>query len=178
MESKLVVGLGNPGTEYEETYHNVGKLFIDYLAGKETHFKKTKHFEYTDLQLTDLQTYRLILVKPLNFMNQSGAAVAAAKKYFKAKPKDILIIHDDSDIPLGSFKLSFSRGSAGHQGAASIIKSLRTNKFYRLRVGTRSIKKRGAKAGDFVLKKISPADLALLYKAFAKIKESFSKEKL
>ncbi|MBI2012897.1 MAG: aminoacyl-tRNA hydrolase, partial [Candidatus Colwellbacteria bacterium] len=106
MEIKLAIGLGNPGPEYRNTYHNVGRLFIDHLASERANFKRRSSFEY--FQLTNLLT----LVKPLTFMNQSGGATLNARKYFNSKPREILVVHDDSDLPLGSFKLSFGRGSA------------------------------------------------------------------
>ena len=175
MEIKLLIGLGNPGREYKNTYHNVGQIFVDELVGKEVRFKRTRYFEYVDSK-------GQILIKNLNFMNQSGGAVVSAKKYFGVKPGEILIIHDDSDIPLGNFKLSFGRGSAGHQGIESIIKTLKTNKFYRLRIGIRPTKKkvglptevrqRRTKAGELVLKKIGARERKILHDLFGTVRAS------
>jgi len=173
MEIKLAIGLGNPGPEYENTYHNVGQLFIDEMAGLpveagkaktgEAAFKKEKYFEY-------IKRREVILVKTLSFMNRSGRAVTVAKRYFDSEPGKILVIHDDSDIPLGSFKLSFARGSAGHQGIESIIKSLRTNKFYRLRIGIRPPREmRRTKANDLVLKRIPQREIKILKDLFLEI---------
>ncbi|MBI2506822.1 MAG: aminoacyl-tRNA hydrolase [Candidatus Colwellbacteria bacterium] len=179
MEIKLLIGLGNPGPEYESTYHNVGHLFIDSLAGETIKFKRGKQFEYIDGKAQIAKGKEPVLIKSLNFMNQSGEAVAAAKKHFKVKSQEILIVHDDSDIALGRFKLSFGRGSAGHQGVESIIKSLKTNRFHRLRIGIRPPIKanlpavaRRAKAGELVLRKISAADRETLKKLFEEIKAS------
>lgn len=162
---KLIIGLGNPGSEYKNTYHNVGRLFIDHLAGKKANFRKESSFEY--LELSNLLT----LVKPLTFMNQSGGAALNARKYFNSKPREILVVHDDSDIPSGNFKLSFGRGSAGHQGIESIIKSLKTNKFYRLRIGIRPavVRQRRTKAGELVLKKIPTREKQILKKLFREV---------
>ncbi len=185
---RLIIGLGNPGAQYALTYHNVGQLAIDYLmeTAAETmtlvQKGKQKNFEYFKLANGD----NLIFVKPLTFMNESGKAVAGCLKYFGAKPKEILVIHDDSDIKLGELKFSFGRGAAGHHGIESIIKNLKTNEFGRLRIGIRktassvkyqaSRKKAGlpaeayrAKAGEMVLRKIAPADNPILKKI---IKES------
>ena len=176
MEIKLLVGLGNPGPDYRGTYHNVGQFFIDELAGQDAKFKKAKYFEY-------IKDGKPALVKTLTSMNQSGGAITAAKKYFGAKLNQILVVHDDSDIPLGSFKLSFARGSAGHQGIESIIKSLKTNKFYRLRIGirplvrTRKMKaglpavvyQRRTKASELVLKKIPAREKQILKKLFKEV---------
>ncbi|MDP3991545.1 MAG: aminoacyl-tRNA hydrolase [Candidatus Colwellbacteria bacterium] len=170
MEIKLAIGLGNPGPEYRNTYHNVGRLFIDHLASERANFKRRSSFEY--FQLTNLLT----LVKPLTFMNQSGGATLNARKYFNSKPREILVVHDDSDLPLGSFKLSFGRGSAGHQGIESVIKSLKTNKFYRLRIGVRPTKAlpagrqaRRVKASELVLKKIPAGERRILQNLFGKL---------
>ncbi len=160
MESKLLIGLGNPGKGYENTYHNAGHLFVDFLAEPGAKFKKEKTFAY-------LKAPGLVLAKTDVFMNQSGGAVSAAKKYFNLKPSEILVVHDDSDISLGSFKLSFGRGSAGHLGIASVIRSLRTNKFHRLRIGTRPSNERARKkANEFVLKKIPAGEKQILKKLF------------
>ena len=163
MEIKLVIGLGNPGREYENTYHNVGHLFVDFLAS-EASFKKEKYFKYADSK-------RPALTKSSSFMNQSGGAVASAKRHFKTKADEILVVHDDSDIPLGSFKLSFNRGAAGHRGIESIIRSLRTNKFYRLRIGIRPQNERTRKkASEFILKKIGAKEKKILKELFLKVK--------
>ena len=154
---KLIIGLGNPESQYGQTYHNAGFLFINKMSdyGK---FKNNKNFEY-------LKINGLIFIKPLVFMNESSKAVFAAMKYFKAKPEEILIVHDDSDIEIGKFKISFGRGSAGHNGVESIIKSLKTKDFWRLRIGIRPQKSK-QKAEKFVLKKISKKDLEILEKVF------------
>ena len=164
MEIKLAIGLGNPGPEYRNTYHNVGRLFIDHLASERANFERRSSFEY--FQLTNLLT----LVKPLTFMNQSGGATLNARKYFNSKPREILVVHDDSDLPLGSFKLSFGRGSAGHQGIESVIKSLKTNKFYRLRIGVRPPREtQRKKANELVLKKIPVRERQILQNLFGKL---------
>ncbi len=156
---KLIVGLGNPGREYQNSYHNIGHRFIDYLA-KGKNFKKEKKFEYCRLD-------GLILVKPLTFMNGSGPVVKEAFKYFKINLTNLLIAHDDSDIALGEYKISLGRNSAGHKGVESVIGALKTNQFYRLRIGIRN---RGGKAGEFVLKPIKKSDLPLFNKLFSEIK--------
>ena len=167
---KLIIGLGNPDEKYKNTYHNVGKLMLDYLRKKiECDSRSMKHelFEFYKLN-------NRIIVKPLTFMNESGKAVKAALDYFKFKPEEILAVHDDSDIELGKYKISFARGSAGHKGIESIIKSLGTKNFWRLRIGIRKEKSKiknqkskiRTKAGDLVLKKIKKEDLAILQKLF------------
>lgn len=152
MKIKLIVGLGNPGKEYEKTYHNAGFLAIDFFADNPPISRPLKSDTY---------------------MNLSGGFVKKALKKYKANPEELLIVHDDSDIEFGKYKLSFGRGSAGHKGAESIIKSLGTKNFWRLRIGIGKklkadfpAKVRKMKAGDFVLKKITKTDMEILEKVF------------
>jgi len=172
---KLIIGLGNPGVEYKNTYHNVGFIAIDYLAknlrAEPISIPSRHHF-------TAFKTNRFYLAKPSSFMNQSGKPTAEIIKFFKTPPEQTLIIHDDSDIKLGSYKFSFGRGGAGHNGVQSIIDTLKTStegqsasggkNFWRLRLGIRPISKHPTpasrlKAGDFVLKNIKPAHLKIFY---------------
>lgn len=159
---KIIIGLGNPGKEYEKTYHNVGFLAIDYFA---------KNHPFSNFQF--------LISKPLKtdvFMNQSGSFVAKTVKKYRLKPEEILIVHDDSDIELGKYKISFGRGSAGHNGAESIIKTLKTKNFWRLRIGIRPPEEKSKKALEFVLKKIKKSDLEILNSVFKKVaKELYSK---
>jgi len=126
----------------------------------------TKLFEYARLP------GNIILIKPLIFMNDSGAAVRSALKYFKIRAEELLLAHDDSDISLGKYKLSFGRGAGGHKGVESAIRALGGKNFWRLRFGIRTVARNkttrtAQKAGDFVLKNISEASLKKLYSAFA-----------
>ena len=107
MDKKItiLIGLGNPGTDYANSYHNAGSLFIDHLAAEgSAKFKKNRLFEYAEIKLGDR---RCLLIKTLVFMNLAGEAVLAVIKYFGAKPENILVIHDDSDVETGKYKLSF-----------------------------------------------------------------------
>ena len=169
---KLVVGLGNPGPEYENTYHNAGFLFVDYL-------KESRHASRFTLHDSRL-------LKSDTFMNESGAYVKKAMKKYSVKPDEAIVAHDESDLPLGTFKLSFDRSSAGHKGVQSIIDALGTKEFWRLRIGIRPQKTRGqelevrsqvlrrTKALDFVLKKITLTDQKILEGVFAEIEKSLT----
>ncbi len=166
---KIIAGLGNPGKEYENTYHNAGFLAVDYFINKVKRLSlktvKDKKFEYA-------KNGNAIFVKTLTYMNESGLPMKNSLKYFKAVPDELLVMHDDSDILLGEYKLSFERGSGGHKGIESIINHLKTNKFWRIRIGIRPPAKSGTprkKAVEFVLKKISPSHKRLLMSAFASI---------
>ena len=171
MKSTMLVGLGNPGTNYAGSYHNVGGLFVDYLASQNScEFKKGGSFEYAKI---NIENKKFVLVRPAVFMNVVGEAVIAAIKYLDAKPKNLLVVHDDSDIEIGRYKLSFGRGAAGHKGVESIIKSIGNKNFTRVRVGIREPVKSGharPKAETFVLKNITKKNRAKLYLVFEDIK--------
>ncbi len=161
----IIVGLGNPGKEYEDTYHNVGSWMIEERLAQSgaSGFQKEKIFQFS-------KGGGLIFAKPLIFMNDSGRAVQAVLKKFNARTDNLLVIHDDSDIIVGDYKVAWGRGSAGHNGIKSIIDTLGTQDFWRLRIGIRPLPVRGKrlKAGDFVLKKISLANKKTLKQVFEK----------
>ena len=142
---RLLVGLGNPGSEYEGTRHNIGWAFVDYLE---------KH--------PQVELGKVVLLKPDTFVNKSGIAVKKAKLKYKAKPDHIVVIHDDLDIEFGKFKISFAKDSAGHRGVQSVIDVLKTNKFWRLRIGTANKKlkamRREGRVADFVLAKFATSE--------------------
>ena len=161
---KALIGLGNPSKQYQNTYHNVGRNFVQRLSLSNAVTKflspPNKNFEYC--QLPDK-----ILVLPTTFMNESGLAVKQATAYFKLKPEEILVVHDDSDMNLGKFKMTFNQRSAGHHGIQSIIDHLKTQKFWRLKIGIRPTQEAvRQKAEKFVLKKISKNDSEVLSSVF------------
>lgn len=175
---KLIIGIGNPSNQYSKTYHNAGILFIDFIAqNNNLEFKKTsKIFETTALD-------KIKIAKSLTFMNESGKSVLEAVKYLsvknsstssgKLKTDQIAVAHDDVDIKLGEYKISFGKSSAGHKGIESVIKHLKTQNFWRIRIGigkeTGIFRKKKLKAEKYVLNKISPADSKLLELALNKI---------
>jgi PTH1 family peptidyl-tRNA hydrolase len=163
VSKKVVVGLGNPGKAYENTYHNVGWLALAAMTGPEAGHKKYKElFEYAAIG-------DIVFVWPLTYMNDSGKAVREALKKFNAKPKDLLVIHDDSDLTVGAYKIASARGSAGHKGVQSIIDVLKTNAFARIRIGIRPAREaKRQKAGEFALKNITPANRKIFDSIFSK----------
>ena len=173
IKIKLIVGLGNPGKEYENTRHNSGFLFVDELAK----YLKVPNFAYqkklkaeiseVDYKLKAI-SYKLFLAKPQTFMNKSGDAVLALSKFYKIKPENILVVHDDIDILWGNFKFSFGRSSAGHKGVESIIKTLKTKNFWRLRIGIQPTHKKHTSADKIILKKFTPAELKTLNQTIKK----------
>lgn len=139
---KLIVGLGNPGKEYEKTRHNVGWLVLDALA--ETFGSRWQESTKANAlyQKIDLNGHEVELVKPTTYMNNSGQAVAYIKRKHNLNVEDIIVVHDDKDIPLGTVKVQKERGDAGHNGVRSIVEHLKSNAFTRVRVGTASENKR------------------------------------
>jgi PTH1 family peptidyl-tRNA hydrolase len=131
---RLIVGLGNPGREYEKTRHNVGFMVLDKVADSLGVSISREKFSalYGECRLDETKVF---LVKPLTYMNRSGEAVAQFARFFKVEPSQILVIYDDLDLPLGKLRLRLRGSSAGHRGVQSIIDALSTQEFPRLRVG-------------------------------------------
>ena len=149
---KLIVGLGNPGIEYENTRHNMGYVFIDNFA-KELGIKiDKKKFNGLYAEAT-INKEKIILLKPLSFMNLSGEVVAKFVNYFKINIEDILIINDDIDLEVGKIRLRASGSSAGHNGLKNIALHLNTENYKRLKIGISKNKLIDTK--DYVLGKIS-----------------------
>jgi peptidyl-tRNA hydrolase, PTH1 family len=129
----LVAGLGNPGREYERTRHNVGWMVVDELARRHGgSFRLKFDGQLSEVRLSDL---RLGLLKPETYMNVSGKSIAAARRFFKAKPETLLIVHDDVDLEPGRLQARSGGGLAGHNGLRSIAGALGTQDFLRLRIG-------------------------------------------
>lgn len=176
---KIIVGLGNPGQQYKNTRHNIGFMIVDALADKRgLSWENHKKFKADLAKGSDL-----ILIKPQNFMNNSGQTVAAVLSYYKLLPiklgvfkaanadlSEILtVIHDDLDIELGKFKVSVDSRSAGHKGVESIINHLKTKNFKRIRIGIKTpdlekipadlARRNEVEAAKFVLQKLNEEEL-------------------
>lgn len=138
----MIVGLGNPGKEYAGTRHNVG-WDTAALAATQAKFVNKPEFKAEIAEQNPLAlplrkgetSQKVLFVHPLTFMNLSGEAVKAIKKYFKIKITDILVVQDEMDLPEGQLRFSQQAGAAGHKGVTSIIESLASNDFARLRIG-------------------------------------------
>lgn len=163
-EIKLIVGLGNPGDKYADTRHNAGEWLIERLARR---FKvllnpENKFFGKTARTLVNGKEVRLLV--PTTFMNLSGKAVGALASFYRIKPEEILVIHDELDLPAGVAKLKQGGGHGGHNGLKDIVAQLgNNNNFYRLRIGIGHPGHRDLVAG-YVLNKPSPADRDALEK--------------
>ena len=132
---RLIVGLGNPGTEYLRTRHNAGFWFVDALASGQNErfgFDGKLHGETCKLRIGGEPVW---VLKPATFMNKSGLAVAAALRYYKIEPEECLVAHDDLDLPAGTARLKFDGGHGGQNGLRDIMAHLGHGKFHRLRLG-------------------------------------------
>ena len=167
MGIKLIVGLGNPSKEYEQTRHNAGFWFIDELAWQwKVSLKEDKKY-FGEVARVSRAEGDVWLLKPLTFMNLSGKAVGALAQFYKIKPEEILVVHDELDIPCGRIRLKRGGGNGGHNGLKDIQAKLGTADFYRLRLG---IDHPGDKAlvSAYVLNKPSAEDKQKVEEAIGK----------
>lgn len=156
---KLIVGLGNPGSDYVNTRHNMGFMVIDnYAKLKNVSFEKEK-FGGTFAELF-VNNEKILLLKPLKFINLSGEVLLSFVSYFKISISDILVISDDLDMPLGKIKLKENSSSGGHNGLKNIEKCLGTKSYKRLKLGISNDKNIDTK--DYVLGRFSSDDLIVV----------------
>jgi len=180
--SYIIAGLGNPGEKYEGTRHNTGRLILEHFA------KKIEAGEWEENKKIKARVAegkigreKITLVEPEAFMNNSGKSLTSLVKSKKAAG-ELVVIYDDLDLPLGTLKLSFDRGSGGHRGLESIIKALKTRAFIRLRVGVSPAtpsgklkKPSGEKAViDFILGKWKPKEVEAFKKILKKTSEALT----
>ncbi len=166
----LVVGLGNPGKEYEGTRHSIGRVIAEALGkkvGLDLAFNKKWNALAADGKVGK---EKLVLLLPETFMNKSGNAVGPAARFYKTKPASTVVVHDDSDIELGRAKLSFNKSSAGHKGVESVMRALNSRAFWRFRIGIQ--KKRRVEAEKLVLQKFNPDEKKIVNKAVKKTLEA------
>jgi peptidyl-tRNA hydrolase, PTH1 family len=164
MKTILVAGLGNPGKKYEKTRHNAGFMFVDYFW--ESHHEEfglsdwefNKKFN-TDTSTGKIGAKKIILLKPQTFMNLSGEAVKKALDFYKLLPSDLIVVHDEIDLPLETFRISVDSSSAGHQGAQNIIDELGTKDFTRLRIGIENREDKKIETEKYVLGKFKKDEL-------------------
>jgi PTH1 family peptidyl-tRNA hydrolase len=159
-ETFLIAGLGNPGREYRETRHNVGFITLDRLAARlAATFGRLESKAL--VAKGEVEGFRLVLAKPQTYMNLSGQAVSGLARFYKVPLERLLVIYDDVDLPFGSLRMRPSGGSAGQKGMASIIQSLGTQDFPRLRIGIGRPSGR-MDAADYVLQTFNRQESALL----------------
>lgn len=170
---KLIVGLGNPGNEYKNTRHNVGFIVLDNYLNTEDWKEKFNALYHEE----KIAGEKVLFVKPLTFMNLSGDAVVKFVNYFDININDILIIHDDLDLPFLTYKIKKNSSAGGHNGIKSIINRLSSDAFARLKVGVshdRSMSTKDYVLGSFSKKELD--DFTLMQKDFNNIMESFIKD--
>ncbi|TSC71541.1 MAG: peptidyl-tRNA hydrolase, PTH1 family [Parcubacteria group bacterium Gr01-1014_70] len=174
LKNLFIIGLGNPGSEYEKTRHNAGRNAVSLFA-KENDFppfvvQKKLQALVSEYKLGDAHVTAMV---PETFMNKSGSALKNLKLNKKHIPKSLVVVHDDLDLPIGNIKIVTNRGSAGHKGVESVIRAVGTQDFIRIRIGIAKpshIKK--SQTEDAVLKtvigRVSPDDANLLKKGIKK----------
>lgn len=156
----LVVGLGNPGPEYESTRHNIGQMVVEILADQNK-ARWTTHKSRTDVAAYKIgigpHASSVILAKSKSYMNESGGPIKALAAFYKIEPANIIVIHDELDIPFNSIRVKLAGGDNGHNGLKSLTSSFGTSNFYRVRMGIgRPIGRQDP--ADFVLKQFAVAE--------------------
>ena len=134
-EIRMIVGLGNPGADYVDTRHNAGFWLVDMIAAEQSaNFRFEKRYNGDECKFK-AEGVDVHLLKPLNFMNRSGQSVAAMARFYKIEPEQILVIHDELDLPAGTNRIKKGGGHGGHNGLRDIISHLGSREFFRIRVG-------------------------------------------
>ncbi|MDZ4725750.1 MAG: aminoacyl-tRNA hydrolase [Leptospira sp.] len=149
MEHLLIVGLGNPGSRYQNNRHNIGFMIVDELISKfSLSWKDTKKYEESS---TNFESLKVHFLKPKEYMNLSGNAVGLIAKTYKIPAKQILVVQDEVDIPFGKIKNKIGGGTAGHNGLKDIVEKIGSSDFHRLRFGVGKPEKGQMEVADFVL---------------------------
>lgn len=167
---KIIVGLGNPGEQYEDTRHNLGFQTVDHflrdaLSVKGAVWSANKKLK-SDIVALEFKNEKVVLAKPQIYMNNSGQAVNILLSFYKIKPEDLWVVYDELDLPVGSMKIRFGGAAAGHHGVESIMEKIGTDKFWRFRMGIGQShdkehvlsKQKINKAKEFVLGKFGRGD--------------------
>jgi PTH1 family peptidyl-tRNA hydrolase len=161
VESFAIIGLGNPGTKYHRTRHNLGFWLVDELAQREKAiFKSNKKYHAEVAQLPRTES-KVLLVKPMNYMNESGKFLSPLLSYFKCPVGNAIVVHDELAFPLGEVKVSRNKGAGGHNGVKSVISSI-GSEFTRFRVGIGMKPNPEVNLADFVLSKLSLTEWTFL----------------
>ena len=170
---RLIVGLGNPGDQYTQTRHNAGFWFVDQIARRyQIDYKVDKKFHGVVGQFHH-QGQDIRLLKPATFMNNSGRAVAAICQFYKIKPAEILIAHDELDFPAGKIRLKFSGGHGGHNGLRDMA-AIKSRDYWRLRIGIGRPAHKD-QVLDFVLKQPNQADAQAITQALEAAEQQFER---
>lgn len=170
----IVVGLGNPGTRYDNTRHNVGFKVADYLDSTcllGCGIKRMLHSSLCDKCVLD--GYIIYLIKPQTYMNNSGMAVRDVMNYYRMTADTLIVIHDDTSLPVGEFRIKYGGSANGHNGIKSIIQHIPNSNFIRIRVGVGDVPDSWDKA-KYVLSRFSDSELRTIERTLPKIREAIS----
>jgi len=168
MSKFLIVGLGNKGPQYKNTRHNIGFMFIDYLAesfGIKS-FKSKTHGDFSEIST---EKFSLLLLKPTTLMNLSGKALLEFKKYYN--PDEIIVVHDDLDMPLGKVRIRYNNSDGGHNGLKSIRQYI-GNEYWKLKIGIDRPALQ-TQITNYVLRKFSKDELGKITGIFYKMEDNF-----
>lgn len=170
----IIVGLGNPGKKFQKTRHNIGFITIDNLQLVIDKFSDWKNIKKIQAEISkgEINSQKVLLAKPLTFMNLSGQAVKKVVLSVKCQMSNVLVIHDDIDLPLGKIRIVKNRGSAGHKGVQSIIKELGTKNFVRFRIGIQPKLGKPKNPEKFVLQKFNKGEEEIVKEVIKKTTEA------
>lgn len=157
---KLIVGLGNPGKQYEKTRHNAGFMALDVLLERYG-VQKEDTDRNSQIFFSNINGEKVLFLKPLTFMNLSGQAVSEVMNYYKINKEDVFIIYDDKDLPVGKFRFRDQGSAGGHNGIKNITSHLGTENFKRLKIGVGS-PINGIKIIDWVLMKLTDSEIKII----------------
>ncbi|GHW02539.1 peptidyl-tRNA hydrolase [candidate division SR1 bacterium] len=155
---KLIVGLGNPGSQYRNTRHNIGETMLSRFLEK-----RNKKLKYDSKFVAEiLKDDEIVYAFPQTFMNLSGNAVESIARFYKIHPRDILVLHDEIDFPTGKIALKIGGGTAGHNGLKSISEKLGNGEYQRIRIGIGRPEEGKKTVSDYVLSKFKPDEIQIL----------------
>ncbi len=178
---KLFVGLGNPGSEHSRHRHNIGFMFVEYLknkTGTNLAFKMENKFLSNVCEVT-VKGEKYVIVEPQTFMNASGRAVVKLFQFYKVALDNLIVAHDELDIPLGKFKIQNGTGPKLHGGLASIEQYLGTKDFWRIRIGVEKRDPDSRIPGEaYVLQNFTPEEHIILFPTFEKIHQQLALQKI
>jgi PTH1 family peptidyl-tRNA hydrolase len=172
MSRKLIVGLGNPGKEYSSNRHNIGFLCLNYFA-KANRIELDRKQSRARVGMGKVEDYEVILARPQTYMNASGVSVAGLVRKYSLNLEDLIVIHDDLDLPLGKIRIRQGNSAGGHNGIKSIISALGTQHFVRIRVGigrpTTAEESHEEQVVDYVLGDFSKAEKEVLSETIKRV---------
>lgn len=166
----IIAGLGNPGAKYEFTRHNIGFMFVDYWANKES--KKISKLKYKSLiSEVTISGHKCLIMKPQTYMNNSGEAIREAADFYKIPPEKVIVIYDDISFDVGKIRIRRKGSAGGHNGIKSIIQHLGSDNFPRIKIGAGKKPENGFDQVDWVLSHFSKDELETLRNSAEKVCE-------